>query len=160
MPDEEVINATETKKSHKTLFLILSVAFLCVLAGAAWWFFFRPAPLKAEEPKAGAKIKATLHLEGFVVNLDDPDGNHFLRVGIDLGLGRPLEEGGRGKNDIVLTGPIRDAILEVLSTRQAAALLSPDGKAKLKEELLHALQERVPELGVSEVYFTDFLVQR
>jgi flagellar basal body-associated protein FliL len=30
----------------------------------------------------------------------------------------------------------------------------------LKQELLRALQERVPELGVTEVYFTDFLVQR
>jgi flagellar basal body-associated protein FliL len=30
----------------------------------------------------------------------------------------------------------------------------------LKQNLLHALQERMPDLGVGEVYFTEFLIQR
>jgi flagellar basal body-associated protein FliL len=34
------------------------------------------------------------------------------------------------------------------------------GKTKLKADLLHALQERIPQLGVEEVYFTEFLIQR
>jgi flagellar basal body-associated protein FliL len=47
-----------------------------------------------------------------------------------------------------------------LSTWRADALLAPDGKQEFKDEILHALQDRVPDLGVKEVYFTDFLVQR
>jgi flagellar basal body-associated protein FliL len=31
---------------------------------------------------------------------------------------------------------------------------------KLKEDLLHALQERLPGLEVEDVYFTEFLIQR
>jgi hypothetical protein len=30
----------------------------------------------------------------------------------------------------------------------------------LKEDLLRALQARLPGLGVEEVYFTEFLIQR
>jgi flagellar basal body-associated protein FliL len=55
---------------------------------------------------------------------------------------------------------LRDTILGVLSTWRSDALLAPDGKQKLKQELVHALRERAPELGVEEIYFTDFLVQR
>jgi len=98
----------------------------------------------------------------FVVNLADPEQNRFLRVGIDLGLENPLPtkgKGGKGGADELPTGPVRDCILSVLSTWHSDALLAPEGKQKLKDELLRALRDHVPELGVREVYFTDFLVQ-
>jgi flagellar FliL protein len=106
-------------------------------------------------------VKAVMHLEPFVVNLADSEDNRFLRVGIDLGLGnpRPAKEGKGGEGDVPIAR-IRDCILAVLTTWHSDALLAPEGKGKLKEELVQALRDRVPELGVKEVYFTDFLVQR
>jgi flagellar basal body-associated protein FliL len=95
-------------------------------------------------------------LETFVLNLADPDQRSYLRVGIDLGLGR---ETGKGEN-IPPVGQVRDAILSVLAQSRVDDLLTAKGKAKLKEDLLHALQERVPGLEVEEVYFTEFLIQR
>lgn len=105
-----------------------------------------------------AKVKTVLHLEPFVVNLADAEDNRFLRVGIDLGLEIPNARA--GNEGVVPTSRIRDCILTVLSTWHSDALLAPEGKQKLKEELLRALQERTPELEVKEIYFTDFLVQR
>ena len=55
---------------------------------------------------------------------------------------------------------VRDAILGVLTASKADELLTPDGKGLLKKNVLAALQKNVPELGVREVYFTEFLVQR
>ena len=109
----------------------------------------------------GAADRGVLHLEPFAVNLVDPEDNRFLRVGIDLGLKKPLpgKEGKGGEGDVP-AARIRDCILCVLSTWRSDALLATDGKQKLKDEILRALQDRVPELGVREVYFTDFLVQR
>jgi flagellar FliL protein len=102
-----------------------------------------------------------MHLEPFVVNLADPDENRFLRVGIELGLENPLSaKGDKGGEGAVPIARIRDCILTVLSTWRSDALLAPEGKQKLKDDLVHALRGRVPELGVREVYFTDFLVQR
>jgi flagellar FliL protein len=109
----------------------------------------------------GSQIKAVMHLDPFVVNLADTEENRFLRAGIDLGLGNPLaDKEGKGGESEIPTARIRDCILAVLSTWRSDALLAPDGKQKLKDELVRALAARVPELGVKEVYFTDFLVQR
>ena len=55
---------------------------------------------------------------------------------------------------------IRDAILSVLTLCKANALLTPEGKADLKKNLVDSLNRKVPELGVKDVYFTEFLVQR
>jgi flagellar FliL protein len=103
-----------------------------------------------------AQDKGVLHLEPFVVNLADTEDNRFLWVGIDLGLDKAVS----GKESDASEARVRDCIILVLSTWRADALLAPDGKQEFKDEILHALQDRVPDLGVKEVYFTDFLVQR
>lgn len=109
-----------------------------------------------DDDPAGTADKGILHLEPFVVNLADAEENRFLRVGVDLGLAKPLAD----KESAADVARARDSIILVLSTWRSDALLASDGKQKLKEEMLHSLQDRVPELGVKEIYFTDFLVQR
>lgn len=97
----------------------------------------------------------TLHLDTFVLNLSDPSQRAYLRVGIDLGLSRAV-----GKEEAPPLGPVRDTIIGVLGQAKADDLATAEGKAKLKQDLLQALQSRVPELDVAEVYFTEFLIQR
>lgn len=160
---------TEEKKSSKSL-LFLGVGFLLLLGlGAGAWM----ALSGSEEPgiegegeeevvveeETRAEVHALFRLEGFVVNLADTERNSFLRIGIELGLEHE-PEAGHGGDDAVPTARMRDAILAVLSTWESDALLTQEGKAKLKEQLVEILQERVPEMDVQEVYFTDFLVQR
>jgi flagellar basal body-associated protein FliL len=48
----------------------------------------------------------------------------------------------------------------VLTAGKADALLTQEGKTQLKKNLVEALNHNVPELGVRDVYFTEFLVQR
>jgi len=48
----------------------------------------------------------------------------------------------------------------VLTVCKAEPLLTPEGKQQLKRNLLEALNRENPELGVREIYFTEFLVQR
>ncbi len=98
---------------------------------------------------------STLHLETFVLNLADPDQKSYLRVGIDLGLNREMKHGEEAP-----VARVRDTIIGVLALARVEELLTAKGKAKLKEDLQHALEERAPELGVEEVYFTEFLIQR
>ena len=112
-----------------------------------------------EEHKATPQIKAVLHLEKFIVNLADAEVNRFLRVEIDLGVKKEPESSGHGDGNLSSTARIRDTILAVLATWESQELATPEGKTKLKEHLIQALRERAPELGIEEVYFTDFLVQ-
>ena len=146
--------------SRHALALLLGLAMLTA-AGSFGCKGSPPASSGRGKDARAPQVKAVLHLESFVVNLADPEENRFLRVGIDLGLESPLSaKEGKGGEGEVPTARIRDCILGVLSTWHSDALLAPEGKQKLKDDLVHALRARVPELGVREVYFTDFLVQR
>src|SRR5579872_4385432 len=132
MADEELLTeeapAEEQAKGSKMPLLLILVVLLALGGGAYWWFVLRPAGTKTPARQT-PKIKSTLHLDGFVVNLADPDGNHYLRVGIELGLGKePPSSKEKGAPDP--TPAIRDAILGALSTCQSDVLLSPDGKTK------------------------------
>jgi flagellar FliL protein len=142
----------------RAVLLVLGLAVLTVV-GSLGCKKSSPAPSGPGKGAPASKVKAVMHLEPFVVNLADAEENRFLRVGIDLGLESPLSAKG-GKEGEVPTARIRDCILAVLSTWHSDALLAPEGKQKLKDDLVRALRERAPELGVKEVYFTDFLVQR
>jgi flagellar FliL protein len=113
-----------------------------------------------QKPKAAPEVRALLHLEPFLVNLTDPEGDRFLRIGVDLGLDRELGEQNRAGQTELPIARTRDTILLILTTYKADALVTPAGKANLKEELTKALRQHAPELGVREVYFTEFLVQR
>jgi len=133
---------------------------LPVAACTVWYMFRHSASTAHKKAKADPEARAFLHLDPFVVNLADPRGDQFLRIGIDLGLERASEEHkGTGQSELP-NARARDTILMVLTTCNADDLMAPAGKAKLKDELTKALREHVPELGVQEVYFTEFLLQR
>ncbi|HZQ23469.1 MAG TPA: flagellar basal body-associated FliL family protein [Terriglobales bacterium] len=103
-------------------------------------------------------MESVLHLETFVLNLPDPSSRCYLRIGIDVGVSRMPE--GKGESSAPAVPMVRDTILTALSTANADELMTTEGKLKLKEALVRALQQRVPELGVQEVYFTELLIQR
>ena len=65
----------------------------------------------------------------------------------------------RNQPEAVPTALVRDTILSVLAAAQPEELLKREGKRQLKEELLKALQERVPQIAAQNVYFTEFLAQ-
>jgi flagellar basal body-associated protein FliL len=132
-------------------FWVFAVVLVAVGVGV-WSTRGSPAEPSAGE---GGQRKGTLHLETFVLNLADPGQRSYLRVGIDLGLARET-----GRRETAPVGQVRDIILGVLAESRVDELLTAQGKTKLKEGLLHALQERAPGLGVEEVYFTEFLIQR
>jgi len=133
---------------------------LPAVALSVWFLHHHSASHASRKAKAEPKVKAVMHLEPFVVNLPDPDGDRFLRVGIDLGLEREPEEHSNSNQTAMSLSRARDAILTILTVSDAQTLMAPTGKVNLKDELTKALRERVPELGVREVYFTEFLIQR
>jgi flagellar protein FliL len=135
---------------------IVPLLVLLLAVQAAWFFWWRGASEAHSSGKDG--IKSVLHLETFVLNLADPDGKAYLRVGIDLGLKKTRKSNDEGGEPPVAL--VRDTILGRLSQAQPDELLTAEGKTKLKASLLQALQKRAPELGVKEVYFTEFLIQR
>lgn len=153
--------AAEKKSSAGWIFVVILL--LLVGGGITAWLMLDEGPnaQASKSAKPGGVPKYLVHLEGFTVNLADPEETHFLRVTMDLGIDRLPEGVDREKASAALpVGRIRDAILSVLTTCKADALLTAEGKTALKKNLVEALNRAVPELGVREVYFTEFLVQR
>ena len=141
------------------------IAALLVIAlaggGGVAWFVSQQASSDRAMANNNDRSCTVVPLEGFTVNLADPEENHFLRATLSLAVDRlpaPLDK------DKPFSGlpmaRIRDSILTVLTVSKAEVLLTPDGKQQLKHNVLEVLQRNVPELGVRDVYFTEFLVQR
>jgi flagellar basal body-associated protein FliL len=151
MPEEEQKHVNNPPAARRRGLLIFIP--IVILAGVGVWFW---ANRGAEaSPNEATAVRSTLHLETFVLNLADTDQRSYLRVGIDLGLKQEAKHEATAP-----VSAVRDTILSVLAEAKVNDLMTPAGKTKLKESLLHALQERVPHLGVEEVYFTEFLIQR
>lgn len=160
--------APEKKKGSKIVIIGVALVLILVLGGGGYVFMSRRALASSKttnNPKTSATTAdappvAVIPLESFIVNLADPDHNSFLRVGITVAVSKPLPTGSETPADSPFVPEIRDTILSVLNTWQSSSLLAPDGKAKLKAQLLAALQKRVPQLGLVDIYFTDFLIQQ
>jgi len=119
------------------------------------------APNRASSPGEEAH---TMVLEPILVNLADPGGHAYLRLGLTLNLegDAAKPEGGESKTG---KGPteqelaVRDTVLAVLGQQTSTWLLGPDGKEHLKVELEEAIAKHNPQVRVKDVFFTDFLVQ-
>jgi len=160
MPDTQenlTEQAEQPKKKGRSKSLIVLLVLANLVAAGGFLFWRRSVDRRYPHAPEPPKVKEVVHLEGFVVNLADRDNHAFLRVGIDIGEYGSKKSGGEGLNPIPV---MRDTILSVVSAYKADDLLTTDGKTKLKHELVAALQQRVPEAQVAEVYFTEFLVQQ
>jgi flagellar FliL protein len=158
-------DAEPAKKSGKRMILIGAVMVLLVAGGGAFWFFpslrgmgKASANAKAEQvPKSTVeKVKATLALEPFLVNLADADESRFVKSTFQLGL---AEELGEKSKDTVAVAAMRDSIITLLSSKTAEQILTPQGKDKLRAEIRDRVNAISPHLKVLEVFIVDFVVQ-
>lgn len=151
--------APAQKKSGKGL--IIAVAALVVLAGAgggAYWMFggsSADAAAPAEEPK---QPPAMVTLDAFVVNLADPGGSRFLRLTVGLVV-ESEEQAKEFGEDAVARMRLRSSILEMLAQQTAARLTSAEGKAELKKAVAEHAARSAEHLKVSDVLFSEFIVQ-
>ena len=162
-PSALTSEAARTRKSKSTAVLVFGGILLALLAGAsaAWFILQQNRPTESATAVQSSAPRYLLHLEGFTVNLADPEETHFLRVTMDLGVDHLAPGSSEEKSTAAIpVGRVRDAILSVLTVGKADVLLTAEGKVQLKRNLVDALQKQVPEIGVREIYFTEFLVQR
>ena len=150
MPERQARTVRGKEFGKTNARLVAAIAITLAVAGAFVW----------QRSQASANAEAgpaefTLPLETFVVNISSGQ-RAYLRVGITLGLARPLLA---SKAEAPIVATVRDTILGILSAAQAEELVKTEGKKQLKEQLLKSLQERVPQLGVVNIYYTEFLVQ-
>jgi flagellar protein FliL len=123
------------KKSNKKLFIIAGVVLLLAIAGGAGWYFTKGknAEHHVEEAKIiPPKPPIFMALEPFTVNLQSEGSDQYLQMGISLKYFDPELEA-----RIKLNLPeVRSKILQLLTTKTASELLTPEGKNKLVKEII------------------------
>jgi flagellar FliL protein len=135
------VEGEEPKKSKKKLIIIVALVVALLGGGGGYFFFLRGGEAA---PVAGAVVR----LDPINVNLA---GGHYLKVGLALQVieGPAHEPDGAHALDIMISE---------LSHRTIAELSSNKARDKVKETLLHDIEEAYHG-DVMDIYFTEFVMQ-
>jgi flagellar FliL protein len=154
----DTATAPTKRRRPKTLLVVLLILLAGGGAGAYWALAVRPASTGQQPPSKPATKAGVVPLDPFVVNLADIGGASFLRVTLalvvaDEALAAEVHE------DAVLTMQIRSAILEHLAQQTGTVLVTPAGKAGLKTALIGRMSDVAHGTQVTDVLFSEFVVQ-
>jgi flagellar protein FliL len=159
---ENKTDVVPERKSHK-LWIIIGILVLVAVVSLAFLAFPYFKGMKgssfelAGKPNQNSKhepVKASLALEPFQVNLADVDELFYVKATFHLGLAEELEE----ESKAIAVNSLRDSIISLLSSKKADEILTPQGKDKLREEILLRANALSPSIKVVEVYIVDFIV--
>jgi flagellar FliL protein len=163
MADTEQKTEPAPKKS-RSKWLIVIIAVVIVLAGggggAYWWMHAsaQTADAHAEEASEEHAEPGMVSLDPFVVNLSDADARRYLRISVRL-IVNEAEAAAEIQENQVASMRLRAAVLELLTQQTAAGLQTAEGKTALKKTIAERAAGIVKPAEVSDVLFSDFVVQ-
>lgn len=159
----------------RILLLLFLLFLLGSAAGGAAYYFLKlkkgkeekAQPINATENKTVKPPKLPPELEElskpgipvnvgeFIVNLADTDVQRFVKVSIVIEV-----QNEKVQNEVQQYMPaIRDAIIDLLSSKYYNEIRTPEGRERLKIEMLKRLNALIPGGGIRNIYFTSFVVQ-
>ncbi len=153
---------------------------IALLVGGAYFFGASNGASKASASQ-GSAPQATptptgpgpmYTLQDVVVNLADSNLRRYLKIGLSIEFNTdaaafekatPDERKAKQAAFDAALAPkvplINDAIIGILSARTSADISTPEGKQKLKNDIKDALNRLLGGDQVSNVYFTQFVMQ-
>jgi len=142
------------------MMIIIIVAVVVLLGGVAA-FVMKSGGKKGAHKKVEKGPVVSMPAGDFVVNLADTGEVRYLKTSIVLEVSGEVksEGGGHGGEGAGPDPKVRDAIIEVLSSKHFAELAKPGGREELKKSVIAAVNERLEGAKVEEVYFNEFAMQ-
>ncbi len=174
--EEEVEEKKETKEGEEEpkkkgklpvkLIVIVLVALILIGGGVFGWIMFTKGS-DSDSPKGKTSSKENKKVEDeaafgkifsfetFIVNLNDPGGNRYLKTKIELELSPTSLE-----TELVGRLPqLRDVVLLHLSSKSLEDIQGTTGKIALRNELIMRLNQALKKTKIRNLYFTEFVVQ-
>ena len=156
-------DAAAPKAKSKLPLIIGAVVVLAGAGGGGYWWWSHRAPA---DPKGEAKVEekhdpadaGVVSFDPFVANLADEGGTRFLRTSLKLVIAG-AETATEIEESDVEKAQLQSAILEVLTVQTAEQLVTPDGKAALKKQVIEKAGHVLHSAKVTDVLFTEFVVQ-
>ena len=109
----------------------------------------KPSAAKVSSPGA------IYDVDPFIVNLADTPEVRYLKLTVKL----ELENQEASAELASRTPQVRDTILVLLTSKDAASIRTPQGKFQLRDEITQRVNSLLPKPSVRAAYFTDFVVQ-
>lgn len=158
--------APPARKKSRLLLPLLVLALASATVAGGWFGGLRSHPAFAFEMKPAMasadgkkKTQTFVSLELFTVNLQDPDRERFLQLGVVLEA-NDSEVADAVKRKLPI---IRSQILLLLSSKRSADLQGADAKQKLAGEIIVRarvpLESDAPDKGIEQVHFSQFIIQ-
>jgi flagellar protein FliL len=107
-----------------------------------------------------------------IINLVDPGGRKYIRLTVVVEFApdnpeyesMPEEEKAAYLTEFEAKLNARmpimdDTVITLLSTKSYEDLYTADGKEKLRTEIMETLAQKLPDLHIISIYFTEFVVQ-
>ncbi len=165
MADEDVVQE-EGKKGGMLKWIIIAV--LVIALGVGGYFGYTMFLAGGDEPVAEEtdatddENAALESLEGqlvplpvFLVNLADPLGRRYLKLGLEVEVRDPEAVANLTKYE----AKIKDVMLLLLSSKTYESLASMEAKMELKQEIATRLNQILGRGSVLRVYITEMVVQ-
>ena len=160
-PAADVADTQPARRGRRLVIVALLVALIAAAGAGAYFFYFAKhgAHGPAHEKAAPAPTPTFFALDPFTVNLLSDDGERYIHVGLTLALPDP-----KVGEDLTTHMPeVRSRILLLLSNKKPEDLATLDGKRKLASEIKAIVEKPyapgAPPINISDVLFTDFVVQ-
>jgi flagellar FliL protein len=167
MADEEIAQEEGKKKGGMLKWIILAVALIGLGVGGYFgytMFFATPADDTADEAavEGGEGGEALESLEGqmvplpmFLVNLADPLGRRYLKLGIEV----EVRDEDAAATLTKYEAKVKDTLLLLLSSKTYDSLSTIKSKVELKQEIADRLNQIVGNGAVLRVYSTEMVIQ-
>jgi flagellar FliL protein len=164
--ESEPKQAAAAPKKNRSKIVIIALVVILVAVGGGSYFYItkvmaarKPAAEVKKKPTSehdDSEVKEVVELQPFIVNLSDTSDARYLRMTVSLGIGASETP---EKPNPLFTTKVRNAMISVLTTKTSEQVLSAEGKAALRKELLEAARSVSEEPQVIAIYITDFIVQ-
>jgi len=148
-------------KGGKLKWILIGFGLIALLGGGGAGGYLllsggkQEADASAPAPEEVQPTVINLQLDPFLVNLSDPGGGHYLKATLTLEL-----ENQHAVDWINARLPrVRDRVLLLLSSKTSEELLSAEGKFRLRDDVLRAVNETMKNDRATAVYLTEFVVQ-
>ncbi|MBI1353497.1 MAG: hypothetical protein GC160_04065 [Acidobacteria bacterium] len=144
--------------SKKMIFIVAGVAVLFLGAGVAAGVYFLGDKAQANsEPVEDTSI-GLVEMETFLTNINDPSGKHHARLQLKIAV-MPQSAAETIKADPLLMARMRDQVLTLLTAKTFQELSQSEGKEQFRKEITERLAPLIKTGKVSEILFSDFVVQ-
>lgn len=159
MADDSTPPLEEPKKKSRTMPLIILALVLLLVGGGgffAYTTFIAPPETTVVPPTESASaIGEMITLNEFVVNLADPKGKRYLKCKISLEV-----ESVEAKERVAKIAPkLRDIVIMLLTSLAFEEVMTPEGKIRIRNELLERFNQAARPDRIRNLYFSDFVVQ-